>query len=100
MLDPPRSGCQPRALQKLLDLAPERVAYVSCDPETLARDLKVLCNGGYALDKVVPIDYVSPGPTTWSASPCFIGLAAWRGDWQRAGPQISCWPQRPLAAAS
>ncbi len=56
VLDPPRSGCQPRALQKLLDLAPERVAYVSCDPETLARDLKVLCNGGYALDKVVPID--------------------------------------------
>ncbi len=56
VLDPPRSGCQPRALEKLLDLAPERVAYVSCDPETLARDLKVLCTGGYKLDKVVPID--------------------------------------------
>ena len=56
VLDPPRSGCQPRALEKLLDLAPERVAYVSCDPETLARDLKVLCTGGYKLDRVVPID--------------------------------------------
>ena len=56
VLDPPRSGCQPRALQKLLEIATPRVAYVSCDPETLARDLKILCQGGYILDKVTPID--------------------------------------------
>ena len=56
VLDPPRSGCQPAALSGLIYLAPQRVAYVSCDPETLARDLKVLCNGGYVLDRVVPID--------------------------------------------
>ena len=56
VLDPPRSGCQPRALEKLLEISPPRVAYVSCDPETLARDLKILCAGGYALDQVVPID--------------------------------------------
>ena len=56
VLDPPRSGCQPRALDKLVEISPPRVAYVSCDPETLARDLKILCSGGYALDTVVPID--------------------------------------------
>ena len=56
ILDPPRSGCQPLALTSLVKLAPDRVAYVSCDAETLARDLKVLCGGGYALDRVVPID--------------------------------------------
>ncbi len=56
VLDPPRSGCQPQALTSLIALAPPRVAYVSCDAETLARDLKVLCGGGYALDQVVPID--------------------------------------------
>ena len=56
VLDPPRSGCQPQALEKLLEIAPPRVAYVSCDAETLARDLKMLCGGGYALDRVVPID--------------------------------------------
>jgi 23S rRNA (uracil1939-C5)-methyltransferase len=56
VLDPPRSGCQPQALASLLELAPPRVAYVSCDAETLARDLKALTGGGYALDRVVPID--------------------------------------------
>ena len=56
VLDPPRSGCQPQALASLLELAPVRVAYVSCDAETLARDLKILTSGGYKLDRVVPID--------------------------------------------
>ena len=56
VLDPPRSGCQPQALTSLLELATRRVAYVSCDAETLARDLKILCSGGYSLDRVVPID--------------------------------------------
>ena len=56
VLDPPRAGCQPQALHKLAELAPPRVAYVSCDPETLARDLKILCAAGYALQRVIPID--------------------------------------------
>ena len=56
VLDPPRSGCQPQALASLVALAPPRVAYVSCDAETLARDLKMLCAGGYAIDRVAPID--------------------------------------------
>ncbi len=56
VLDPPRSGCQPRALESLVQMAPSRVAYVSCDAETLARDLKILCAGGYRLDEVAPLD--------------------------------------------
>ena len=56
VLDPPRAGCQPRALEGLLQLAPSRVAYVSCDAETMARDLKPLCESVYTLKQVVPLD--------------------------------------------
>ena len=56
VLDPPRSGCQIRALESLIEMSPSRVAYVSCDAETLGRDLKILCEGGYRLDEVVPLD--------------------------------------------
>ena len=56
VLDPPRAGCQPQALRSLLEIAPEKVAYVSCDPESLARDLQILVDGGYHLDQVQPLD--------------------------------------------
>jgi 23S rRNA (uracil1939-C5)-methyltransferase len=56
VLDPPRAGCQEGALVSLIEMAPPRVAYISCDAETLARDLRILCQGGYILDRVVPID--------------------------------------------
>ena len=56
VLDPPRSGCQASALESLIKMAPPRLAYVSCDPETLGRDLKILCQGGYRLDEVAPLD--------------------------------------------
>ena len=56
VLDPPRAGCQPQALGSLLEIAPEKVAYVSCDPESLARDLKILVDGGYHLNQVQPLD--------------------------------------------
>ena len=56
VLDPSRSGCRPEALGSLIKLAPTRLAYVSCDAETLARDLKLLCESAYTLKEVVPLD--------------------------------------------
>ena len=58
MLDPPRKGCEPEVLEALIAIAPKRVVYVSCNPATLARDLKVLCGtGGYRVSRVQPADF-------------------------------------------
>lgn len=57
VLDPPRKGCEPSVLETILSAAPEHIVYVSCDPATLARDLKILCSdGSYELKKVCPVD--------------------------------------------
>jgi 23S rRNA (uracil1939-C5)-methyltransferase len=56
VLDPARAGCQPSALQALVAVRPRRLVYVSCDPATLARDLRVLCDGGFRLERVQPLD--------------------------------------------
>lgn len=53
VVDPPRKGCDAACLDTMLKMAPERIVYVSCDPATLARDLKILCGSGdYELTKV------------------------------------------------
>ncbi len=49
VVDPPRKGCDERCLDTMLDMQPEKIVYISCDSATLARDLKVLCGGGYEL---------------------------------------------------
>ena len=56
VVDPPRKGCDEKCLETMLRMKPERIVYVSCDPATLARDLKILCGGGYELRKVRPVD--------------------------------------------
>ena len=56
ILDPPRVGCHPDTLSALVQRPARRIAYVSCDPETLARDLAVLVEGGYRVETVEPID--------------------------------------------
>src|SRR6266699_1771588 len=57
LVDPPRAGCHPKALQALQALGPRAICYVSCDPSTLARDVAALCSGGrYRLVAAQPID--------------------------------------------
>ncbi len=56
VVDPPRKGCDARLLETILQIAPEKVVYVSCNPATLARDLAVLAAGGYHTREVQPVD--------------------------------------------
>ncbi len=56
VVDPPRKGCDEALLDTIVKMQPEKVVYVSCDPATLARDLKVLCGKGYELERVRAVD--------------------------------------------
>jgi 23S rRNA (uracil1939-C5)-methyltransferase len=56
LLDPPRAGAEDDAIKSIITLAPKRIAYVSCDPATLARDLKHLTEARYRLDAVAAFD--------------------------------------------
>lgn len=56
VVDPPRKGCDEKCLETIVKMKPERVVYVSCDSATLARDLKYLCERGYEVREVQPVD--------------------------------------------
>ena len=56
VVDPPRKGCDSAVLETIVKMAPERVVYVSCDSATLARDLRMLCENGYELERVRVVD--------------------------------------------
>lgn len=55
-MDPPRSGSDEAFLKSLLTLAPQKIVYISCNPETQARDLKVLCRRDYKVEAIQPVD--------------------------------------------
>lgn len=59
ILDPPRKGCGEELIKTILEMSPKRIVYVSCDPATLARDLKLLQEGGYEAKEITPCDMFS-----------------------------------------
>jgi 23S rRNA (uracil1939-C5)-methyltransferase len=56
VVDPPRKGCEEGLLKTLVDMQPQRIVYVSCNPSTLARDVKFLCENGFEAKCVQPVD--------------------------------------------
>ena len=56
VIDPPRKGCEPEVLQTLIKTQAPKLIYVSCNPSTLARDLRILVDGGYQVEYVQPVD--------------------------------------------
>ena len=59
IIDPPRKGCDSSLISTITQMNPERIVYVSCDPETLARDLKIFQENEYSLKEITPIDLFS-----------------------------------------
>ena len=55
-VEPPRSGLAPKAVRRLIELAPQRIVYVSCNPTTLAPNGRQLVDAGYLLERVRPVD--------------------------------------------
>lgn len=80
MVDPPRKGCDDRCLQTMLAMQPGRIVYVSCDSATLARDLKVVCAGGYELKRVRAVDQF--GHSVHVETVCLLGR-------RKAKPEMS-----------
>ena len=59
ILDPPRKGCGEELVKTIFEMSPKRVVYVSCDPATLARDLKYFSEGNYSVKEITPCDMFS-----------------------------------------
>lgn len=74
VVDPPRKGCDQSLLDTILSMEPKKVIYVSCDPATLARDLKCLCESKYELKKVKAVDQF--GHSVHVETVC---LLSWKG---------------------
>ena len=62
VLDPPRDGIHPKALDKIIDYGVNRLVYISCKPTSLARDLVTLQEKGYKIEKVCAVDMFSQTP--------------------------------------
>jgi len=56
LLDPPRAGMNPKTIKDLIELSAPKIVYVSCNPATQARDIKLLAEAGYNLVKITPVD--------------------------------------------
>jgi 23S rRNA (uracil1939-C5)-methyltransferase len=61
LVDPPRKGCEEALLSAMVQIAPKKIVYVSCDPATLARDLHYLTEHGYEVKQVQPVDMFPQG---------------------------------------
>ena len=75
VVDPPRKGCDEQCLNTIVTMAPKRVVYVSCDSATLARDLKMLCEKGYEVEKVRCCDMFG-----WTTHVETVALLTKKGD--------------------
>ncbi len=71
VVDPPRKGCDDACLHTMLQMKPEKIVYVSCDSATLARDLKMLCDGGYEIRRIKGVDQF--GHTVHVETVCLLG---------------------------
>lgn len=56
LLDPPRVGAEKEIIESIIKIKPAQISYVSCEPSTLARDLRVLCDNGYMIDSIIALD--------------------------------------------
>ena len=78
VVDPPRKGCDEACLSTMLKMQPDRIVYVSCDSATLARDLKILCEGGYQIKKIRGVDQF--GHTVHVETVCLLSNINYRGN--------------------
>jgi 23S rRNA (uracil1939-C5)-methyltransferase len=74
VVDPPRKGCDQACLDTMIKMQPDKIVYVSCDSATLARDLRILCDGGYEIKKVRGVDQFAQ--TTHVETVCLLSRKA------------------------